>query len=69
MAHDVKADESPAVRWRRRLKRWALRLSLTLVIVVILGSMLLGYAEHRTSQASFCVLLPQHGAVLRNVAG
>lgn len=54
MPEEVKADEAPELQRRRRLKRWAFRVGMTLVVVVILASVLLGYAEHRTSQASFC---------------
>jgi nitrate/TMAO reductase-like tetraheme cytochrome c subunit len=44
----------PGSRWRRRIKRLLIGLSITVGVLLLLSGTLVGVAEHRTSQAQFC---------------
>jgi len=46
--------QAPAKKPPGFIRRWSLRVGIVLGVLVLLGVSLLGYAEHRTSQANFC---------------
>lgn len=52
----TQGDPAPSPRARRpsRLKRWIVRLTVALGVVVLLGGGFVGVAEHYTAQPSFC---------------
>lgn len=54
MADEANADKPPPSRWRRRFRRWLIGLAVTIGVVVVLSATLVGVAEHRTSQPTFC---------------
>jgi len=47
-------SQSTAKKPRSFVRRWSLRMGIVLGVLLVLGVALLGYAEHRTSQANFC---------------
>jgi len=66
MAEEAKDSAPPGLRWRRRIKRWSIRLGITVGVLTLLGAALVGVAEHRTSQAQFCaschIMEPYYGS-------